>query len=76
MHLPDKWGSVLAAQPETGMGYQVATITLKDGSRYERVVIEEGQITRIKGLRSIPFQADDIADIRITHEKWDFSKDR
>jgi hypothetical protein len=76
MRLPDKWGPVLASQPETGMGYQVATVILEDGSRYEHVVIEEGQITRIKGLSSIPFQAGDIADIRVTHEKWDFSKDR
>jgi hypothetical protein len=76
MRLPDKWGPVLASQPETGMGYQVATVIMKDGSQYEHVVIEEGQITRIKGLSSIPFKAHDIADIRITHEKWDFSKDR
>lgn len=76
MLLPDKWGPVLSAQPETGMGYQVATVTLRDGTQWQQVLIEEGHITRIRGQTSIPFQAEDITDIRVTHDRWDFAGER
>lgn len=76
MLLPDHWGSVLSAQPETGMGYQVATVTLRDGTQWRQVLIEEGHIMRIRGEVSIPFTAEDIADIRVTHDKWDFAAER
>lgn len=75
LQLSDKWGPILVSQPETGMGYQVATIILKDGSRYEQALIEAGCITRIRGLHHIPFSEDQIAEITITHDKWDFAID-
>ena len=76
MLLPDKWGPRLAAQPETGMGYQVATVVLKDGTRWEQVVIESGVITLVRGQVTIPFAANDIADIVVTHAKWNFNAER
>jgi hypothetical protein len=75
LQLSDKWGPILVAQPETGMGYQVATIILKDGSRYDQALIEAGCITRIHGLQDIPFSENQIAEIIVTHHKWDFAKD-
>lgn len=75
LQLSDKWGPRLVSQPETGMGYQVASVMLKDGSRYEQVLIESGFITRIKDHDQIPFREEDIADIVVTHDKWNFSKD-
>lgn len=73
LQLSDKWGPRLVLQPETGMGYQIASVILKDGSRYDQVVIESGLITRIRGLEKIPFKEDDIAQIVVTHDKWNFN---
>ena len=32
LHLPDSWGPILTAKPETGMSYQIVTLTLRDGA--------------------------------------------
>jgi len=58
------------------MGYQVASVILKDGRRFDQVVIVEGRITRMKGIKNIPFSEDEIADIVVTHDKWDFNAER
>jgi hypothetical protein len=76
VQLSDKWAPILVSQPETGMGYQIASIVLRDGTRYNQVVIESGVITRIRHYGKIPFKEEDIADIIVTHDKWDFSRDR
>jgi hypothetical protein len=71
--LSAKWAKELVSKPETGMGYQVVSIVLKDGKKYDQVVIVEGQITKIRGLKDIPFNEDEISKIIITHDKWDFN---
>ncbi len=76
LQLSDKWGPKLVSQRETGMGYQVASITLKDGTRYDQALIEGGYVTRIRGLKTIPFSEDQIADIVVTHDKWSFAAER
>jgi len=76
LQLSDKWGPVLVSQPETGMGYQVASIILKDGSRYDQALIEDGYVTRIQGRKGIPFSEDQIAEIIVTHDKWNFAADQ
>jgi hypothetical protein len=43
--LSGKWARKLAAEPETGMGYQIASIVLKNGNRFDQVV--EGNITQV-----------------------------
>jgi len=72
IRLGDKWAAKLIAEPETGMGYQIATVRLRDGRQFDQVVIIDGQITQIKGRRDLPFAEDDISEIVVTHEKWDF----
>ena len=69
-----KFLRLLSEMPETGMGYQVVTITLKDGRMFKQVVIAEGLI-KIRGRADIPFTEDDIADITVTHDKWDWSQE-
>ena len=71
--LSTKWASELAAKPETGMGYQIASVVLKDGKRFDQVVIVEGNITQIKGVEGIPFSEAQIEQIILTHDKWDFN---
>jgi len=58
------------------MGYQVASVILKDGRRFDQVVIVEGTISQIKDINDIPFSEDEIADIVVTHDKWDFNAER
>jgi hypothetical protein len=36
------------------------------------VLIIAGTITEVRGYDSIPFSADDISDITVTHRKWEF----
>ena len=73
--LSAKW-AWLSWKPETGMGYQIATIVLKDGRRFDQAVIVEGLISEIRGRPDIPFIEEDIAEIILTHDKWDWSKDK
>ena len=73
--LSDIWGPILVAQGETGMGYQIATIVLKNGLQFKQAVIVGSKITKIRGMEQIPFTEKDIEDIIVTHEKWNFSHD-
>ena len=72
LQLPEKWAPRLVNQPETGMGYQTAAVTLRDGRVVEDVLIVGGTITEVRGYDSIPFSPDDISDITVTHRKWEF----
>jgi len=63
LHLSAKWAEVLARQPETGMGYQMATVKLQDGRAFAGVVIVGGIVTSVRGHRGIPFAESDIAEI-------------
>ena len=74
--LTGKWIAELASKPETGMGYQVVTVLLKDGRRFDQVAVVEGQITEIRGRRDIPFAEGEIAEIILTHDKWNFNAER
>jgi hypothetical protein len=60
-------------QPETGMGYWVVTAVLKDGRRYDQVLVNSGYLTQVKNHRDIPFAESDIDRFIVTHQKWDFS---
>lgn len=74
LKLSPKWIHNLVSKPETGMGYQVVTVVLKDGRRFDQVVVNGGHITQIKDIEGIPFKEKDIKEIIVTHEKWDFNR--
>jgi hypothetical protein len=60
---------------ETGMGYTIVSITLKDGRRrFNQAIINSGYLTRVRGLPNVPFSEDDIAEIKATHDKWDWTE--
>ena len=63
LKLTDKWAPRLISQPETGMGYQVATVILRDGRHFEQVLIVDGFITQVQGRDEIPFDEAEIAEI-------------
>jgi hypothetical protein len=54
------------------MGYQTASITLRDGRVVEDALIVGGTIAEVRGYDSIPFSAEDISDITVTYRKWEF----
>jgi hypothetical protein len=66
IELSAKWAKDLVSQRETGMGYQIASIVLKNGKRFDQVVIVEGVITEICGREDIPFREDQITKIIVT----------
>jgi hypothetical protein len=74
--LSSKWATELASKPETGMGYQVVSVVLKDGRKFDQVAVVEGRFMEIRGHKDIPFTEDQIAQILLTHDKWDFNAER
>jgi hypothetical protein len=60
--------------PETGMGYSVVRVTLHDRRIFQQVIVDSGTLTRVRGLPGIPFTEDDIADVEVTHDKWDWKE--
>jgi hypothetical protein len=74
LRLSAKWGKYLRVQPESGMGYWIVTVILNDGRRYERaIVIDSGHLTQIDGYKDVPFTEDQIVEMKVTHDKWDFA---
>ena len=69
-----KWKETIRALGESGMGYTVVRITLVDGTIYPQVVICGGCLSRVRGISNIPFTEDDIASIKQTDERWDWSE--
>lgn len=75
LKLSKKWALVLLNQPETGMDYQICTIVLKNGRKFEQAIISGGIISRIRNVANIPFHEEDIVEIVVTHDKWDFKRE-
>ena len=69
LQLGDRWADVLARERESGMGYQVVTIRLKDGRQFAGVTVVGGVINRVAGAEAIPFAEGDIEDIVVTHDR-------
>jgi hypothetical protein len=67
--LSNKWAPILVSQPESGMNYQIASVFLKDGRRFDHVVIVGGYITRIGESNDIPFGDEEIDKIVVNHGK-------
>jgi hypothetical protein len=57
---------------ETGIGYQVVSVELRDGRYFEQVVASEGCFIEVRGYQEIPFSPDDVASVSINHKRWNF----
>ncbi len=57
---------------ETGIGYQVVSVRLKDERIFEQVVISEGCIIEVRGYKEIPFTPDEVVSVNLTHKHWNF----
>lgn len=72
LKLTEHWMRHLLMQPETGMGYQIALVELKDGQVFERVVIIGDEIHEVDRSPDIPFAVADIHDIKVRSGlEWD-----
>ena len=67
LRLSTKWAPILKAQPEKGMGYQIASVSLKDGRQFNDALIAGGIATKVGEQTDIPFGDDDIQGIVVTH---------
>jgi hypothetical protein len=62
--LSEKWAAYFNSIPETGMGYVIVSVVLKDGRRYDCVCVDSGVITKVGESSSIPFTESDIAQFQ------------
>ena len=69
-----KWITRVRSLPETGMGYTVVRVALRDGRAFNQAVVDSGVLNRVRGLTDIPFTEDDITEIVATHQKWDWNE--
>jgi hypothetical protein len=72
--LADYWIEKLINQPETGMGYYIANLIHRDVRKINQVVIDSGFVTKVRGKTEIYFTVNDIEEILVTHEKWNFDE--
>jgi hypothetical protein len=61
--LPDDLQDKIASFPEYSMGAHKICVVLKDGRRYEDVIVGGGEIVKVGGKSQIPFNTGDIMDI-------------
>ena len=62
----------LKRDTDTGIGYQIVSVELRDGRSFDQVSASEGCIIEVRGHKEIPFAADDIASVRVNHKRWNF----
>jgi hypothetical protein len=57
---------------ETGIGYLVVSVELKDGRSFDQVATSEGCIIEVRGYKEIPFAPEDVVSVSVTHKRWNF----
>lgn len=74
--IPLVWLDYLKKQPETGMGYQVVSVQLKDGRKFRQVVAQDGFFTQVRGYRDMPFtDPEDVAAVEVNHKRRNFREE-
>lgn len=67
--VPDRLATSIRNQPETGMGYSVGDLLLKDGRVITRVVIDSGFIVSVDRRTEITFNPEEIESFMVTHDR-------
>jgi hypothetical protein len=70
--IPREHADGLRHHGETGIGYQVVSITLKNGKHFDQVVASEGCVIQVRGHKDVPFAPDDVAAVSVNHKNWNF----
>jgi hypothetical protein len=70
--IPAETATELKQQQETGLGYQVVSVHLKDGRSFDQVVVSEGCIIIVRGYTEVPFRPDEVAAVKVNNKRWNF----
>jgi hypothetical protein len=70
--IPSRFVDQLKQARETGIGYQVVSVVLKDGRSFDQVVTSECCIIEVRGYKEIPFVSDDVESVSVNHKCWNF----
>lgn len=62
----------LKRSTETGIGYRVASVELKDGRCFDQVVVSECCIIEVRGFDEISFAPDEVSVFSVNHKRWNF----
>jgi hypothetical protein len=62
----------LKRNTETGIGYQVVSVTLNDGRSFDQAIASEGCIIQVRGYEDVPFAPSEIAKVKVNHKRWNF----
>ncbi|HXY23613.1 MAG TPA: hypothetical protein VEI73_03130 [Candidatus Acidoferrum sp.] len=62
----------LKQNKETGFGYQVVSVQLKDGRYFDQAVASEGCIIAVRGCKDVPFAPDEVERVTVNHKPWNF----
>ena len=72
IHNPPETIGKLKLETETGPRYQVVSVMLKDGRRFDQVVTSEGCIIEVRGYAEVPFTCHEVASQTVNHRNWSF----
>ncbi|MGA2813871.1 MAG: hypothetical protein ABSG16_20915 [Candidatus Acidiferrum sp.] len=70
--IPIEFQAQLKEAGETGLGYQVISVALKDGRHFDQVAASEGCVIEVRGCAAIPFAPGDVAAVKVNHKRWNF----
>ena len=70
--IPEECLDDLKQGTETGIGYQVVSVELRDGRCFNQVVVSECCIIEVRGYAEIPFAPHEVATVKVNHERWNF----
>lgn len=70
--IPSELLQQLKREKETGIGYLVVSVELKDGRSFDQVATSEGCIIEVRGYKEIPFASEEVVSVTVTHEGWNF----
>jgi hypothetical protein len=70
--IPEACLDQLKRASETGIGYQIVAVHLRDGRCFEQVVVSECCIIEVRDYAEIPFTPYDVASVSINHKRWNF----
>jgi hypothetical protein len=70
--IPSSFVDHLKRAGETGIGYQVVSVELRDGRKFDQVVASEGCVIEVRGFKEIPFTPEEVASVNVNHKHWNF----
>jgi hypothetical protein len=72
VEIPVPFREQLKRTTETGFGYHVISVVLKNGTMFEQVAASEGCVIEVRGYEEIPFKGEEVESIRVNHKRWNF----